>query len=45
MKKIYEQPKVSVYSYVTDILMTSGLTEDLSDGDWGVNDDVFEDIF
>lgn len=45
MKKIYEQPKISAYICITDILMTSSITEDLSNGDWGVNDDVFEGIF
>lgn len=46
MKKRYEQPEIVFGNYAADIVMASvGMPESLGDGDWGVNDDVFEGKF
>ena len=43
MKKQYEQPQAAMEAYGAEIVMVSGTTENLGGGDWGVNDDVFDE--
>lgn len=41
MKANYEQPEIAVILFAEDVILKS--TVDLHDGDWGVNDDVFDE--